>query len=74
MARPQAAAIPAAPRSTLLEWIENDHGDTPGLSRPSCSKQAQALHAQIALGAGTQEDGPADPIPPPTGLPLPPLG
>ncbi|MBQ8101581.1 MAG: hypothetical protein IJ127_01520 [Afipia sp.] len=74
MARVQMAAIPAAPRCTLLHWIENDHGNTSELSRPACSKQAQALHAKIILDAGTREDGPADPIPPPTGLSLPPLG
>jgi hypothetical protein len=57
------------PRSTAhaAPWIENDHGDTSELSRPTCSKQAQALHAQIVL-ARAREDGPADPIAPPIGL------
>ncbi|PZU05768.1 MAG: hypothetical protein DI605_21060 [Sphingomonas sp.] len=74
MVRRQAAAIPAAPRCTLLHWIEDDHGDSSEPSRPACSKQAEALHAKIILGADTREDGPADPIPPPSGLCLPPLG
>ena len=65
------AAIPAAPRKTLLEWIEQDDGDTAGNSKPSCNARTTALHAKIlpSLGGASSE-----PIPCPAGLRLPPLG
>ncbi|MFC6910889.1 hypothetical protein ACFQGS_18750, partial [Novosphingobium lubricantis] len=47
MPRSQSAAIPAAPRKTLLEWIEHDDGNTTGFPQLPCSAQALALHAQI---------------------------
>ena len=43
----QSAAIPAAPRKTLLEWIEHDDGNTTGFPQPPCSAQAQALSAGV---------------------------
>lgn len=71
MAKRKSAAIPAAPRKTLLEWIDlDDDGDTSSCTQPACSDQEQALHARILLAPGR----PSDPIPPPPGLRLAPLG
>jgi hypothetical protein len=61
----------AAPRKTLLEWIDLEDGDTPGSIQPACSAKIQALHAQILVAAG---NAPAEPIQPPAGLRLAPLG
>lgn len=74
MARRTDAAIPPAPRKTLMEWIESDNGDTTGFTRPACSRQATALHARIAQdpGVGNTED--LEPLAPPSGLRLAPLG
>lgn len=74
MQRRKGAAIPAAPRKTLLEWIENDDGNTTGPPQPSCSKQAQAIHVQIILDPGSQRDETVEPIQSPASLRLPPLG
>lgn len=68
------AAIPAVPRRTLLEWIETDNGDTSISTRPVCSAQAQALHARIAANPSRDGERSAEPITPPAGLSLPPLG
>jgi hypothetical protein len=68
MPRRQIAAIPAAPRKTLLEWI--DDGDTTG-TQPACSPKDQALHACIPFD---DRGGPAEPLQPPPGLRLAPLG
>lgn len=65
------AAIPAAPRKTLLEWIEQDDGDTAGNTKPACNARTTALHAKILLSAGGASP---EPIPCPAGLRLPPLG
>ncbi|AYO76407.1 hypothetical protein EBF16_05295 [Sphingobium yanoikuyae] len=64
------AAIPAAPRKTLLEWIEHDDGNETSPSIPKCSEQASALHAQILVA----QEGRGEPIQPPPGLRLAPLG
>jgi hypothetical protein len=68
------AAIPAAPRKALLAWIEHDDDDTTGHTQPACSKQAEALHARILLDAAIGSDPAAEPLQPPSGLRLPPLG
>jgi hypothetical protein len=74
MPGPTRAPIPAALRKTLLEWIESDDGDTTSFTPPACSPQAQLLHAWFALDP---RDGTAEvrePLQPPAGLRLPPLG
>ena len=71
MARPKAAAVPAAPRKTLLEWIDLDDGDTSSTSAPACDKRDQALHARIFGVAGGKA---SEPLQPPPGLRLAPLG
>lgn len=73
MAQRKSAAIPAAPRKTLLEWIDLEDGDTTDSTPPQCSGKVQALHAQILVTSG---DGgaAAEPIHPPAGLRLAPLG
>jgi len=63
------AAIPAAPRKTLLEWIDEDDGDTTG-GPPPCGAKDQALHARILTTEGTE----SEPLQPPPGLRLAPLG
>lgn len=62
------AAIPAAARKTLLEWIEHDDGNTTNSTAPACDQGLQRLHAQIFVPAG------GEPIAPPPGLHLAPLG
>lgn len=74
MARPTNAAIPAAPRKTLQQWIEHDDGDTRTFTPPACSRQAKALHGRII---NDPNDGKGDAvirIAAPAGLALPPLG
>ena len=73
MARRNSAAIPAAPRKTLLEWIEHDDGNTTGFSQPPCSAQMQALHARILLGPIDKSET-GERLQPPSGLQLAPLG
>ena len=70
----QRGEVPAAPRKTLLEWIELDDGDTSIFLRPICADQTQALHARIATEPTRDGYGPSEPLPPPAGLSLPPLG
>lgn len=70
----QSAAIPAAPRKTLLEWIEHDDGNTSRFPQPPCSAQAQALHARILLDPANHKGEAAEPLQPPAGLRLAPLG
>lgn len=67
----QAAAIPAAPRKTLLEWIEHDDGHPTASTPPDCAKPDQGLHAQIVV-APSNERG--EPLQPPAGFSLAPLG
>lgn len=68
------AAVPVAPRKTLLEWIELDDGDTTSFTQPACSNKVQAIHARILLAAGARGGGSAEPLEPPPGLRLAPLG
>lgn len=75
MPRRPPVTIPAAPRKTLPEWIACDDGDTTGLARPACSAQAETLHAAIVAGAqGGASGGAREPLHPPAGLRLAPLG
>lgn len=75
MPRRPPAAIPAAPRKTLLEWIACDDGDTTGLARPACSAQVETLHAAIVAGVQGGPGGDArEPLHLPAGLRLAPLG
>ncbi len=75
MPRRPPAAIPAAPCKTLLEWIACDDGDTTGLARPACSTQVETLHAAIVAGAqGGARGNTSEPLHPPAGLRLAPLG
>lgn len=73
MAHRKPAAIPPAPRKSLLEWISDD-GHTPGTQLPACSIKAQALHARVATNPALAGHGICEPIPAPKGLALPPLG
>ncbi len=68
------AAIPAAPRKTLLQWIESDDGDTTDFTSPACSTHVQALHAQLLLDPENHSSEATEPLQPPPGLSLPPLG
>ena len=73
MPRRPAAAATIAPRKTLLAWIDIDNGDTTETLPTACSVQVQALHAHIFISIGG--DGSADePLQPPPGLHLAPLG
>jgi hypothetical protein len=65
--------IPAAPRKTLLEWIEHEDGDTPETPHPICSARERELHAALVAkqDADTRD---AEPLCPPAGLRLAPLG
>lgn len=74
MARRTRAAIPPAPRKTLSDWIETDHGDTNGFTLPPRSRQARLLHARIAQDPHDGEEHIPEPLQPPCGLPLAPLG
>ena len=67
-------AIPAAPRKTLLQWIEADDGDASICTRPVCASATQALHARIALDPARERHGTGEALSPPAGLRLPPLG
>ena len=73
MPHPKRAAIPAAPRKSLIEGIEND-GNSADISQPACSSQAKTLHTRIVADPydGTRET--PEPLGCPSGLPLPPLG
>jgi hypothetical protein len=73
MAKADRAPIPAAPRKTLLEWIDHDDGDTTGTTRPACSGDLQALHAQLPLATDYYRAF-VEPLQPPRGLALAPLG
>ncbi len=74
MPRRKSAAIPPAPRKTLLEWIEFDDGDTTGSSLPARTQQARALHAQILPNGANNKNEATEPLQPPSGLRLVPLG
>ncbi|BAI96669.1 hypothetical protein Sj15T_09740 [Sphingobium sp. TA15] len=74
MQRDKSAVIPAAPRMTLLQWIEHDNGDTTSFTRPACSIEEQTLHARIVLDPNGGTNEAHEPLQPPAGLRLPPLG
>ncbi|OUC54832.1 hypothetical protein CA262_08180 [Sphingobium sp. GW456-12-10-14-TSB1] len=74
MSRDRRAAIPAAPRKTLLQWIEFDDGDTNDFTPPACDARIQALHARMLLGPESRTDEGREPLEPPPWLHLPPLG
>jgi hypothetical protein len=74
MPRRKGAVIPPAPRKTLLEWIELDNGNTTDFIEPACSPQAQAFHMRIFLNPKDGKGEDAQPLQPPPGLRLPPLG
>lgn len=67
------AAIPAASRKSLIEWIEND-GNSTDISKPACSSQAQALHARILSDPSDGSRETPEPLASSPGLRLPPLG
>ncbi len=72
MLRSKGASIPAAPRLTLLQWI--DDGDTTSSAQPVLTRDEKALHARILLDAGGGAHERPEPLPPPPGLRLAPLG
>lgn len=74
MPRGSSEAIPPTIRKTLLDWIETDDGDTTSFTYPACKPQAQALHARIVLDPHDGKGDACEPLQPPAGLPLPPLG
>ncbi|OHT21627.1 hypothetical protein [Edaphosphingomonas haloaromaticamans] len=74
MSRDKRAAIPAAPRNTLLQWIGSDDGDTTDFSPPACNTNIQALHARMLLDPEKTSEGRPEPLEPPPSLGLPPLG
>jgi hypothetical protein len=74
MPRHPRAAIPAAPRMTLLQWIEHDDGNTIASTQPACKTQVQDFHARIALAPQDGRRDAAEPLAPPPGLALAPLG
>jgi hypothetical protein len=74
MARRKRAAATRAPRKTLLEWIDLDDGDKGKILAPSCSSDVQTLHARIVAAADDRKAQPGEPLQPPPGLGLAPLG
>lgn len=74
MAGSKHAAIPAAPRKTLLQWIGSDHDDTTDFSPPACNAKIQALHARMLADPKETSEGRPEPLEPPRSLGLPPLG
>ncbi|MCY1169733.1 hypothetical protein D9M73_97830 [compost metagenome] len=74
MPRGKSAAIPATPRMTLLQWIELDDGDPTSSTHPDCSVQAQALHTRIVFDPSDSKSQTPEPLQPPAGLRLAPLG
>lgn len=74
MLRSKSAPVPAAPRMTLLQWIEFDDGDTTSSTPPSCTREDSALHARLLLNTQSGTDDGPEPLPPPPALCLAPLG
>ena len=74
MAAAPRAAIPPAPRKTLLEWIDHDDGDTTDTTAPVCSADLQALHTALFVPLGHEGRGQPEALEPPPGLRLAPLG
>ena len=66
--------LPPASRKTLLEWIDLENGDTTDTLAPSCSTEVQALHAKILVASDGRKGRIAEPLQPPPGLWLAPLG
>lgn len=64
------AGIPAVLRKPLLEWIESDDGNSPTPAQPVISARLAELHATVV----TPADDLREPITPPPGLRLAPLG
>ena len=74
MPRRKSTAIPSSPRKTLLQWIESDDGDTTDFTPPACDARIQALHARLLLDPEGSSGEAPEPLEPPPGLGLPPLG
>ncbi len=74
MPRRTDAAIPPAPRKTLLDWVEFNDGDTTGFALPACGDQAQTFHARIVLDSDDGKHRAPEPLASPSGLRLPPMG
>lgn len=68
------ARIPPAPRKTILDWIETDDGNAPRTIQPDCSAEVQALHARVLAAAGESRRERSEPLQPPPGFNLAPLG
>jgi hypothetical protein len=68
--------IAPPPRKTLLEWITDDDGDQPDHAQLVSSPAIAALHVRIVRGqpGAGDNDGPREPLPPPPGFGLAPLG
>ncbi|RSV44385.1 hypothetical protein CA234_02930 [Sphingomonas sp. ABOLE] len=64
--------IAPPPRKTLLEWIETDASDPAYDGRPSCSPKLTALHHAVVIQPTHGEA--REPLTPPQGLALAPLG
>lgn len=64
--------IAPPPRKTLLEWIETDASDPAYDGCPSCSPKLTALHHAIV--AQPERGEAREPLTPPRGLSLAPLG
>lgn len=69
MAANASPAVPAPSRKTLLEWIESDDGNEPDITQAS----NQQLRFHAALVFAPREDQ-REPLTPPPGLALAPLG
>jgi hypothetical protein len=74
MPRNISAAIPAAPRMPLLNWIELDDGDATSFTRPACDGDDQTLHARIIFDPNVDKGEAFEALQPSSGLRLPPLG
>jgi hypothetical protein len=74
MARRKRAAATIAPRKSLLEWIYLDDGDNSKILAPTCSGDVQTLHARIVAAADDRKEQRGEPLQPPPGLGLAPLG
>lgn len=74
MPRRKSAIIPPAPRKTLLEWIEANDSATTDCAPPACTPEICAFHARIAIAPETAGFEGPEPLQPPPGLRLPPLG
>lgn len=71
---PQPQQVPPPPRKTLLEWITDDDRDQPDHAQPVCAPAVQALHFRIIYEPPHADDGPREPLAPPPGFGLAPLG